>query len=384
MRYFAPFFYCLLLWPAGLLLLALPVPASADSSSLPLLQILVPGDQRSELQSIIDAVESQLIDTQVELASEPLESLPSSLESQIKTAHGVAQRYNCLAVLWCELSAPAKIYLYYPGAQQGRILVREIREPDPWSRAEAISIIVRASVVQLLAGQSIGVNAASALEESRQTSIASSEAAPPRLPQEPPATRPASLAPSEDAPGSAQWEAELAYLLQVHSRQFAVLSGLSLGLSVTLAGHWRLSGQYLMVQPIKQPGQTAILELNRHPMAAGLGYVWSKGRVELGLATALFVDIATFTNSDIQAGYRSETDSRDVIFSLTPSVRLSYKLVERLSLLLSVGAEIPINRKEYTAIIRTEETMNILSVKTIVPWPVQPLFQIGVAIDVLN
>jgi hypothetical protein len=364
-------------WSFGLILLAWVGRGYADADQR-LLRVLISAEQKEELQPVIDAVESQLTDLGVELSFEILEALPGSLDSQIELAHGLAQSHQCLAVVWWELASLAKIYIYYSEAEQGHILVRELREPDTSSRAEALAIIVRSSVSQLLAGQEIGVRAGPDQEQ-----VPAMSASNPVEELGPAKDQDLSSTPSQSMPlGVSLWDLELGYWLQGYSGSSANLSGLSLGLGAILAGSWRIGFQYLVLQSLRRRGQTATLELHRHPMAVGLGYIWARGRIGLRLAAAFVLDVATFANVDIQPGYRGERGCYDLVFSVSPSLGLSYEPIDRLRFFLSLVAEIPLNRKEYAAMVRSEERESMNLEKTIVPWSVQPALLAGVAIDV--
>ncbi|MCU0664970.1 MAG: hypothetical protein MUC50_21940 [Myxococcota bacterium] len=346
--------------------------AQAEPREPQRLFIVVPQELQSELASIVDAVESQLVDTEVAVWTVPIPTAPASLEEQVIAARALAKHESCLAVLWCEWQA-TRITLYSMEAGQERILVREIAEPEARSRAEAISIIVRASVTALLLGQHVGVEARAALAEERASEDAKEQATAAAIHDALPQPRALEYDTAKETP-SVSWQVEAAYSLVAHSAQFPALSGLAVGFSAKFAAHGLVFVQYLIEQPLLTRGQTSTLEVWRHPVGLGLGWSWGFPKLELDLRAAVLADFATYASFDAAAGYEGVGEGMDVLLSLVPSVRLSYAALHRVHLFVSLGAEIPLKRLEFEEMTRTGPRTVLAS------WPALPLFQAGVAV----
>jgi hypothetical protein len=118
-------------------------------------------------------------------------------------------------------------------------------------------------------------------------------------------------------------------------------------------------------------GFTSALQVDSHPMRFGLAAVFPAGPVLLGASAELSLDYVTFRNFNLADGYEQVRDDNDVVLGVHPAMLLGVPLVERLSLFVSAGADIPFNRQNYT-------TWSPVGTETLVAgWPVQPLVLAG-------
>ncbi len=148
--------------------------------------MLVSREQTADSGPFVEAIGAQLSDLDVSLSVQPVEHLPSTLNSQIGAASSIANDPGVIAVFWYDLVQEGEVYLVLAGPGGDRILVRKLEKTEDRGRAEGLAIIIRSSIMALLLGGQIGVS----VEEAVEAASTSAEAAPLPVASPPPCPRP--------------------------------------------------------------------------------------------------------------------------------------------------------------------------------------------------
>jgi hypothetical protein len=333
--------------------------------------MIVPEGQERDAEPVVRAVDSQLSDLRVELRLHSSSSHPSDLPGQVAIAGQVAAEQGALVVCWYDLIARRQVFLYLTGADQDRILVRKLEEPEDAGRAEAIAIIIRSSVNEILAGGVIGIAAASVAPAPPPAPLptAAPSAPPPTVPeQEPPM-------PEEPPPPTPEERdrllLDLGYVLHVHSSAQPVTHGLGVALGVRLHPSWMLLAGYTVLGRIRGAGESATVVLSRHPIHLAARLAFDLGMVDLGATLALVLDYATFEVRRAAEELDVVDDHDDLIVAVVPSFDLRARLVGGLHLLIGLGVEIPLHDVHYVV-------QGPAGPETLLDsWPVQPRLLAG-------
>ena len=145
-----------------------------------------------------------------------------------------------------------------------------------------------------------------------------------------------------------------------------------------------LDYQYTMTHFVDDTSDRLHFPWQRHPLRLGTRWRWRWRRVELGASLAVSATIVVL--QDIP-GLEDHLDRlaefhgrQRVVVAAVPMVTLRLWLAKRLALDLGLGARIPFNASEYTALV---EQGGSVDWQDISPWPVQPLLMVGVTTEVL-
>jgi hypothetical protein len=306
--------------------------------------------------AVIRAVQGQLSDLSVALQVVWTDALAGVLPDQIARAEEIARGGDTLAVFWCDLAQPDRIYLYFAAPSGGRVLVRELSGAAGGGLAEALALIVRSSVEAVIAGGEIGVVVAPPPRE------AETERAPPAPPAVPP-------------PGPGRVLAlQVAYDLDVLSTQQPAAHALALGLELRVGGPLSVELGYLFALPVAQEAHGVELTLRRHPGWAGLRAAWLTGQVSLSASVWLQLDVVTERVRALRPGVAADGDGTEVIPSLAPILRAGYLFSDRFELFLAGGADVPLRRVRY--VIGTPSgPLELLDT-----WPVRPRVMAGLSV----
>ncbi len=326
--------------------------------------MLVPQGQEEMFQPVIRAVQSQLSDIDVVFRLKPVEALERDIPAQVAMAERVARDWKAIAVFWCDLVAEDQIFLYLTEYEGDRILVRKLREKEEGGRAEALAIIVRTSISEMLKGGEIGVRAAHIAEVAPEPP-AQTKTAPPTKPPPPPTV---------EAPPSHGLAFHIAYAFLTYSADNPATHGLDLGLEFFINDNWALIGGYTVLSPIKESGEYSGLRLKRHPGRLGVAARFPVARFTPGASLFLVIDVATFENFDLPETLDGVKDRNDVIFGVMPMADLGIKITDLLSAFISAGAEVQINPKFYV----TEANDELLD-----SWPVHVVLLAGFSFRII-
>ena len=351
--------------------LLLPAKESlATDSTSPELLMMWQREGAERIKLVVKAVESQLVDLDVHLRSVTISKMPRTLARQIGQASDHLRPTDAMAICWCDFSARAKVYFYYHESGEARLLVRELTEPDWASRAEAVAVIVRASVREILAGVEIGRPVEMALEKKKTAWPVPSPARPNN------GVNPGERAREGETPPLGSRERGgpdilVTYVLYAHNRQLSLANGLGLGLAYFFRPFLGFWVQYLVMQQLAAEREELSLRLGRHPLGAGFRVLIGRGAFQAGGSAGILVDFARFHVASRDYELKKSADNMDVVISGVLALEVSYALFDRVSFFFSGGLEMTFNRISYKAKLgNVEETV-------IKPFPVHPLIHLG-------
>ena len=351
--------------------------ASAESKDLRTVILIVPSDQQNVLMSVIRAVQSQLSDLDVVLKLHSLDHLPPEPASQLENAEKISTETGALAVFWFDISIEGQGLLYIASEGGGQIVLRRIVEASEEGRAEALAVIVRGSVKELLM--------TGKLTPSPPEHV-SSQAEPPPLPT-PEMIRNISINIRQAEPLVPESETyeyvwlyqELAYALYVHSAEHPAIHGLNVSIGFNVVDEISLIAGYTVQEPLIHDGDTASIQLQRHPIHFGIRTHFNIGVITIGGALPLIIDYANFENTSLAANMISVRDDSDVIFGLMPRLEIGYRIIDRLRLVILAGAEISLNARHYVSPAPVEGEEEVL----LDSWQVQPWLLAGFWVDII-
>ncbi len=347
-----------------------PSLAAADTP-LPTVVMIVPADQDEVSVPIIQAVKAQFADLDVTLHLLPTETLAAGVRNQIAQAEEAATRNQAIAVFWCDLSSEEHIFLYLSEKEGNRIFVRRLSETEQGGRAEALAIIVRDSVAEMLRGAKIGVEVVKIVK-------------PPRIQAETTA-RVVTPKPEEKPRGVGRWlYNQIGYTYYAYSGDHPVVHGLGLGLGVHIHSNFAVVGGYTVLSTIEEQrtiaahGKTVLLRVDRHPANLGLRAHYFSGLIDFGGSLKLVVDYATFESHSFDNTPNIIKDKGDLLLSVIPAADIAFVIAGKLALFISAGVEISLITKHYLVEITPGEKTVLLD-----SWPVQPWAVAGLKIGIL-
>jgi hypothetical protein len=331
------------------------------------MMIVATGEQEEVSRLVVRAVQSQLSDLDVTFRLTPVPELPATLKQQVALAEEVAAGVGALAVFWCDFADREQVFLYLRGSEGDRILVRRLEEAEQGGMSEALAIIVRASVGELLRGGRIGIEVAEA--------VAAEEALQPAPVPPPPMPEPAPAPAAEPEPRVLKIAQRVGYVFQTYSADEPAVHGLGLDLGVRVHPLIWIDAGYTLVGTIRHDGDAAALRLRRNPFHLGLGVEIELGDFEVGGSVRGVLDYATFEVRQLKYGMVAVDDKDDLLVSIVPMVSGGWRFYARLHLFVSLGVEVPLSRVHYVA--RTPEREEVL----LDPWPAQPFVFAGLRVD---
>lgn len=359
---------CVLAWAHTALVcgaVAAQEPADPRATVPSVTMIVATGDQDEVSKQVVRAVQGQLSDLDVTFRLSPVERLPGTLREQIALSEQLAGEPGALAVFWCDLENPEQVFLYLRGTEGDRILVRKLEEPDTGGMSEALAIIVRASVGELLRGGRVGVAVAE---------VVAAEPPPPPALIEPVEEPPTPGAPPP-RPRVVRVMHRVGYVFETYSAEQPATHGLGLGLGIRLHPNIWIDAGYTLAGTLRKVGETAEIRLRRHPIRLGLGVAFPVWIFEIGASVAGVLDYVSFEVRGLKKGMAAVEDRDDVLFSVLPAFEARMRFFPRLHLMLALGVEIPIRAAHYVA--QSEQVEEVL----LDAWPAQPWVFAGLAID---
>ena len=347
--------------------------------------VILAARDRPQLSSrAVQAVRSQFSDTPLKLRVVWIGRLAPRQADQVALARTHATKAGVLAVVWYDVSRPDKVFLVLAGA--GRLVIRRVTGPAVGGRLEALAIIVRVSMLTVLAGHPIrssprirprprprpGLRPAPRLATRPRPRLRPAPRPAPRpRPRPAPPVRPAARSP---------WRFGLAleagYAVSGFSTEVGALHGGAFAVGFHLRAGWELLLSYGVTQKVDAKVSDAQLSLQPHPLGVGARWRHRWGRFELGVSMALILDYATFDTSASPEALRASTDRGDLLVSAQPMISAAVVIAKRIRFFAAAGAMVGFNYRKYLFDDNGVERV-ILS-----PWPVQPVGTIGLSVDV--
>jgi hypothetical protein len=308
--------------------------AAADpEAAVVVLSLRGEGDELQ--QAAVRAIRAHMQGSPVELRIE--HSLPSGsdLRSQMRAARELAQRHAAQGVFWLDLEQGDEFLLYLFEREGLRVLVRRIptSEQDRPAALESLGVIVGSSSEALAAGETIGMTPVTTATE-----VGPGERAPEPAPT---AVRPTQV---RSSPARA-WKTvrvSLAYAGTSYAPNLRWQQGGVVALAAAVAPRLYVGADYTLLSP-SRIDEPVSLELWRHPIAAHFGFHQPLVRwLALDAELAGGVTLDRWRRTDLRlAGVRA-------IGTLAAWVHLRFRVVAQLSVDVGVGAEVPLNRFDYT------------------------------------
>jgi hypothetical protein len=338
-----------------------------------LVAMLVEVGGEDQADPLIRAASSQLSDLGVVLRLHPEPELPQGIVARVGVAARVARQYEAVAVFWQDPGPAGRLNVFYLRDDVARILTREVESPEVGEPSEAVAIMVRQTVAEILAGEVIGEEAPLPGDEP--------------VAVEPPVEDDGQPA-AEDSPDQAQatepsfhrLELALGYTLQAQAAEPLLLHGIAVGLGWRFHPNLALIGGYRFAWPSRVEDDAATIKVSRHPAHLGLRAWFELGRFRLGGAAALVVDYVTVATPELSQSLERISDDGDLGLATTVDFVAVLMLADWLGLAVSIGAEIPLKRKFYY--IPGPEGADDRRV-LFDPWPAQPRVVVGLLAEFL-
>ena len=335
----------------------------------------------------LGALRSQVSDTSVVLRVVWIKRLAGSRASQIALSRRHAAKKGVLAVAWYDGSQPNEILMI--AARTNRLVVRRVTGATLGGRLEALAIIVRTSMLALVAGQPLPPQPPPRRRVEPRRVVPRRRVKPRRVVprrrveprrrvaprrRPPPRRRPLPARP-------AGWRfglgVEAGYFLSGYSVGAGAVHGGEVAVAFHLRAGWEVLVSYRVTQKITGRVGASRLDLQPHPIGLGARWRHRWGRFDLGLALSVIMDYATLSTDADPDTYWASADQGDLLWSVMPTISGSVTLIPRLRVVLAVGAQVGLNWRRYVLDdqVATEPLLS--------PWPVQPFMMIGLSADIL-
>lgn len=327
--------------------------------------MIVKVGEEDEAGPLIRATSSQLSDLDLELRLHPEPELPQGIVARVAVAARVLRIHGAVAVFWRDPGPGGRVRVFYFRSDVARIISREVELPEAGEPSEAVAIIVRQTVAEILAGEEIGEEAPLPPQEPADTD---------EEPVENEAT-PAEIQPEEPATGEPSFhrvQATVGYAIQLQATEGMLIQGFHLELGVRVHPSIEIFAGYRPLWPTRIEDASATLEIRRHPAHLGLRGMFALGRFRLGGATSFVVDYQTI-DTELTPGLDPVKDGGEVELAVTADLEAGLEILDWLWLRLALGAEIPITRQYYYLPTSPTGGRRVL----FDPWPVQPRAVLG-------
>jgi len=338
---------------ASALLVFAAASAHADDSGEQAVAMIVKVGDEDRAEPLIRAATSQLSDLDVVLVLHPEPDLPQGIVARVVVAARVLRSHGAAAVFWRDLGPGGRVRVFYFKNGVARIISRDVELPEAGEPSEAVAIIVRQTVAEILAGEVLGEEAPLPAEEPEEPAEKDPEPDPER-----------SAPPAEPFH---RFQVSAGYTAQLQASDEMLLHGIALGLGVRVHRRVEVFAGYRLVWPIRVDHVDADLEIDRHPAHLGLRGWLPAGRFRLGGAAAFVVDYQTVETSIPDGDLDPLEDGGDVTLAATADIEAGLELLGWLWLRLALGAEIVFSRQYYYLPTGAGGERVLFD-----PWPVQP------------
>ncbi len=355
-------------------------------------------DRKKEIPGeMLQAVRSQLSDAPVVFSSRWVDSMPEALPERLELAQGIASKEGgVVAVFWFDLKdADGHVYVAEP--ESGRVLVRRLEGGSGLATAEAVAIIVRASVMAFLResrlrerspqwersdpgqesedlfGETGLVEEGAGAKEGEARDLGESYGYGSGVGLEGEETD-EGVDEKIVVPRDFRFGLEIGYALDVYATQRPAVHAVSLGLSYRFAKRFHVYGNYRLSLPM-QLDDERIRSITRHPASLGVRWQRALDRWTLGIGGGLVMDYTRYKPASVDGVTFSHTRG-SVVFSAATFFVAGVKLYDRLKLLAGLGVELGLNNKRY--VIHVAGTREVL----LEPWPLRPVGNLSLVFEV--
>jgi len=328
--------------------------------------MIVKVGEEDQADPLIRAASSQLSDLDVELRLHPEPDLPQGIVARVVVAARVLRSYDAVAVFWRDPGPEGRVHVFYFNNDVARIISRDVELPEAGEPSEAVAIIVRQTVAEILTGEVIGEEAPLPAEEPGDAFEDDPE---------PAAEIPETPEPAE--PSFHRFGVSAGYTTQFQASEEILLHGFAFGLGVRVHPQVEIFGGYRLVWPIHIEDDEATLEIDRHPAHLGLRAWLPAGRFRFGGAAAFVVDYQTVSTPWLADGFDPVDDGGELVLAATADLEAWLEILDWLWLRLALGAEILFSHQYYYLPATAGATEPVL----FDPWPVQPRVVLGVSAE---
>ncbi|MCK9458933.1 MAG: hypothetical protein M0R80_04775 [Proteobacteria bacterium] len=336
--------------------------------------LLVPPAQKELADSLVVAAGSGLLDLDVELFMVDVEAALRPPPDGAVEARAIARNAGAFAAIWIDPAEGGTVCAVAAGTAAGEAFVRRVGEPDPDAQVEAMAVIIRTAVEQILAAAREPATPA--------TPVIPAPEAPPtgsRSPPAAPARAPPDARRQEPVPGDRDFGLlqETEYAMHVASKQLGVSHGVNLRLGATVPYGLAAYAGYTALSPVAVRGALGDLELTRHPFHVGFKAHVGEGLVRGFGEANLVVDYLVPRLSSLAPDLRATDTEPSILVSALAVVGIGLHVLAPVTIYAAAGAEIPFNRTAY--VIGSGDRVE----RVAAPWPVQPWVLAGLMLDVL-
>jgi len=335
--------------------------------------LLVQPGQKALAEALVVAAGSGLLDLDVELFVVDVAAEIGPPPEGTEKARAIAASSGAFAVIWIDPAEDGTVLALAADAPPEEAFVRRVGEADPGARVEAMAVIIRTAIEQLLA----------AARESGPPEI---PAVPPGPPEEPPEPSPAepppdpktdrAAAPSRDDRGIGLTQ-ETEYAMHFPSKELGASHGVNLRIGVSVPRRIAVYAGYTALSPVAARGALGDVELTRHPFHIGAKLRLGDGFVRGFGEANLVVDYLVPKLSSLAKDLRATNMEPSIHASALAVVGIGLRVLPPVTIYAAAGAEIPFNRTAY--VIGSGDRVQNMSA----PWPVQPWVLVGLMLDVL-
>ena len=316
--------------------------ADTDPGGRGLVVLLLPRGQEAYVEAGLDAFRAQVADLPVALRAEPVGHLPDRLADQLAVARDVATRTGARAVVWLDLGTPGETLVMLTGEGSRAVVRRVVGHTTTEGGVpplEAAAVVLRSQLRALLG----------------------TAPAPPTAP----------VAPSRPL-------ATVAVGYGVDAVAGGVLLGHAVDLRATVRPlPWLAIAVGARVGPgARVASDVADLTLDRWPLSLEVGWTGDlapRWRLEATAGAAL--EVVRARHDALPRGWTADFDASRVLGGAALTVSVGYRLLPRLHLLVSLGADALFPHAPL-AFERTGEREVLAD-----PWPVRPRGALSLSFD---
>lgn len=333
--------------------------------------MIVKAGEESEADPLVRATSSQLSDLDLVLRLHREPELPQGIVALVGVASRVLRSHRALAVFWRDPGPEGRVRVFYYKDEVARIVSRDVELPEAGEPSEAVAIIVRQTVAEILAGEVLGEEAPLPPEEPDDSD------------EEPLENEPAPSEAEPEQPAATETpfhrlQASVGYTVQLQATEGMLLHGFHLELGVRALPSIEIFAGYRPLWPTRIQDAGATLEIRRHPAHLGLRGFFALGRFRLGGATAFVVDYQTIDTA-VPDDLVPVSGDGDLLLAVTVDLEAGLEILDWLWLRLALGAEIPLTRQYYYLPEDPAGGERVL----FDPWPAQPRAALGLAGELL-
>ena len=334
--------------------------------------LLVPPGQKELAEALVVAAGSGLLDLDVELFMVDIAADIGPSPEGAEEARAIAVGSGAFAVFWIDPDEGGTVLALAADDPPEEVFVRRVGEADPGAQIEAMAVIIRTAIEQLLAA---------AREPGPPPPPASPPGPPPAPPGLPPASRPPGPKPdSREGPsredrriGFAQ---ETEYAMHFSSKELGASHGVNLRVGVSLPRGFAVYAGYTALSPVGSHGALGDVELTRHPFHLGAKIRLGDGFVRGFGEANLVIDYLVPKLSSLAPDLRAMDMETSIHVSALAVAGIGLHVFGPMTIWAAAGAEIPFNRTAY--VIGSGERQE----RVPAPWPLQPWVLAGLLLDI--